>query len=126
MIICCFSIIAGGSDPLTYGVASAVAGVLLVFACIIIAVVIGVCWKRRQSRKMKYMDDFEHELPAISTAATNLARSVDVEQEAQHEPIQSRQVNAIHICDECKREYIHTMCNNKCVSNATHVMDAMT
>ena len=87
MIICCSSIIADGSDPLTYGVASAVAGVLLVFACIIIAVAIGVCWKRRQSRKMQYMDDFEHELPAIATAATNLARSVDVEREAQHEPM---------------------------------------
>ena len=87
MIICCFPINADGSDPLAYGVASAVAVVLLMFACIIIAVAIGVCWKRRQSRKMKYIDDFEHELPAVSTAATNLARSVDVEREAQHEPM---------------------------------------
>ena len=87
MIICCFPINADGSDPLTYGVASAVAGVLLVFACIIIAVAIGVCWKRRQSRKVKYIDDFELELPAVSTAATNLARSVDVERETQHEPM---------------------------------------
>ena len=63
-------------------------------ACIIIAVAIGVCWKKCQSRQI---DDFEHELPAIATAATNLARSVDVERETQHEPIQSRQVNAIHI-----------------------------
>ena len=63
MIICCFSIIADGSDPLAYGVASAVAVVLLMFACIIIAVAIGVCWKRRQSRQMNYIDDFEHELP---------------------------------------------------------------
>ena len=87
MIICCSSIIADGSDPLAYGVASAVAVVLLMLACIIIAVAVGVCWKRRQSRKMKYIDDFKHELPAVSTAATNLARSVDMEQEAQHEPM---------------------------------------
>ena len=87
MIICCFSIIADGSDPLAYGVASAVAVVLLMFACIIIAVAIGVCWKRHQSRKMKYIYDFEHKLPAIATAATHLARSVDVEREAQHKPM---------------------------------------
>ena len=87
MIICCFSINADGNDPLAYGVASAVAVVLLMLACIMIAVAIGVRWKRRQSRKMKYIDDFEHELPAIATAATNLARSVDVEWEAQREPM---------------------------------------
>ena len=99
MIICCFPINADGSDPLAYGVASAVAVVLIVFACIIIAVAIGVSWKKRQSRQI---DDFEHELPAIATAATNLARSDDVERETQHEPIQSRQVNAMcYTCDEC-------------------------
>ena len=68
-------------------------------ACIIIAVAIGVYWKKCQSRQI---DDFEHEFPAIATAATNLVRSVDVEQETQHEPIQSRQVNAMcYICDGC-------------------------